>query len=193
MILSFRRTAAPDTIGALYGAIVAQARAPAFYGADYGIADTVEGRLDLLILHVALFSRRARADGAPGGALAQEVFDRFCRDMDHNLREIGISDTSLARKMRKIGEAFYGRAAAYDAALAAPGEAALAEALGRNVFGAAAAASAGAQRLARYVRAADAELAGQTLAGFAAGRVRFPAPHAVAAVAALAPGENART
>ena len=62
MILSFRRKTTLDTIGLLYGAIVAQARAPVFYGADYGVPDTVEGRFDLLVLHVALFYRRAREE-----------------------------------------------------------------------------------------------------------------------------------
>jgi cytochrome b pre-mRNA-processing protein 3 len=190
MILPFRRKAMPDTIGALYGAIVAQARAPAFY-ADYGVPDTVEGRFDLLILHVALFFRRAREDGESLRTVGQEVFDRFCRDMDHGLREIGISDTTLAKKMQKIGEAFYGRAAAYDKALAGADAAALAATLERNVFGAHMAsdsapdtaphAAPSVQRLARYVRAAADDLSRQASSEIAAGVVRFPDPHAVEA------------
>jgi len=177
MILSFRRKAMPDTIGTLYGAIVAQARRPAFYGPDYGVPDTVDGRLDLLILHVALFFRRAREGGEAMRECGQAVFDRFCQDMDHGLREIGISDTALAKKMRKIGEAFYGRAAAYEAALAEGDDAALVEALGRNVFGSHM--NAGAARLASYVRAAVRELATQDMPAFAAGAVRFPDPMTV--------------
>ena len=72
--------------------------------------------------------------------------------MDHNLREIGISDTTLAKKMQKIGEAFYGRAAAYDKALSTADDAALAAALERNVFGTHMAPAAA--RLASYVRTA---------------------------------------
>jgi cytochrome b pre-mRNA-processing protein 3 len=177
MILSFRRKATSDTIGVLYGAIVAQARAPAFYGDDYGVPDTVEGRLDLLILHVALFFRRTREEGDALRELGQEAFDRFCRDMDHNLREIGISDTTLAKKMQKIGEAFYGRAAAYDKALSAADDAALAAALERNVFGTHMAPAA--VRLARYVRAVADGLSRQAAADLTAGTVRFPDPLAI--------------
>jgi cytochrome b pre-mRNA-processing protein 3 len=177
MILSFRRNTMPDTIGTLYGAIVAQARLPAFYGADYGVPDTVDGRLDLLILHVALFFRRARDGDEALRGCGQEVFDRFCRNMDDNMRELGLSDDSLAKKMRKIGEAFYGRAAAYDAALAAPDNRALVEALGRNVFGDHM--TGRAVRLAAYVRAAVESLALQSAADLNAGVVRFPDPQMV--------------
>lgn len=179
MILSFRRNTMPDTIETLYGAIVAQARLPAFYGPDYGVPDTVDGRLDLLILHVALFFRRAREGDEALRARGQEVFDRFCRNMDDNMRELGLSDDSLAKKMRKIGEAFYGRAAAYDAALAAPDNAALVAALGRNVFGAHITGTAA--RLAAYVRAAVEGLALQSAADINSGVVRFPDPQMVAA------------
>jgi cytochrome b pre-mRNA-processing protein 3 len=177
MILSFRRKTTLDTIGVLYGAIVAQARAPVFYGADYGVPDTVEGRFDLLVLHVALFYRRAREEGEALREVGQGVFDRFCRDMDHNLREIGISDTTLAKKMQKIGEAFYGRAAAYDKALSTADDAALAAALERNVFGTHMAPAAA--RLASYVRTAAEGLSRQPAAGIKGGAVRFPDPLAI--------------
>ncbi len=67
-------------------------------------------------------------------ALAQGLFDAFCRDMDHNLREMGISDQGVPKHMQRVGEAFYGRAQAYEAALGAPGEGALSDALARNVY-----------------------------------------------------------
>src|ERR1043165_5052916 len=123
MILPLFRRPKP-TIDALYGAIVAQAREPGFYAA-LGVPDTVSGRFDMVLLHVVLVLRRLRQVGDKDGegerALAQELsqqlFDRFCRDMDHNLREMGISDQGLPRHMRRVGEAFYGRAQAYEAAL----------------------------------------------------------------------------
>ena len=139
----FRRPA--RTIDALYGAIVAQARAPAFY-AELGVPDTVLGRFDMVLLHVVLVLRRLRQEGAEGEAngaqdrssqraLAQGLFDRFCRDMDHNLREMGISDQGVPRHMQRVGEAFYGRAQVYEAALgAAASEGALTQALARNVY-----------------------------------------------------------
>src|SRR4051812_21676442 len=127
----FRR---PDpTIATLYGAIVTQARDPRFYE-FYGVPDTVLGRFDLIVQHLVLLLRRLRAGDAAARALAQQVFDRFCRDMDHNLREMGISDQGVPRQMRRVGEAFYGRAHAYDAALAQQGNEPLVETLIRNVY-----------------------------------------------------------
>ena len=84
--------------------------------------DTVLGRFDMIVLHLVLLLRRLRAGEAAHRALAQGVFDAFCRDMDDNLREMGISDQGVPRQMRKVGEAFYGRAQAYEAALAEPGD-----------------------------------------------------------------------
>src|SRR3954447_23147148 len=117
MILPLFRRSPKPTIAALYGAIVAQARLPRFYE-EYGVPDTVLGRFDMVLLHVVLVLRRLRQGEARDRALAQELFDAFCRDMDHNLREMGISDQGVPRQMRRVGEAFYGRAQAYDAALA---------------------------------------------------------------------------
>jgi cytochrome b pre-mRNA-processing protein 3 len=166
----FRR---PDrSIATLYGAIVAQARDARFYEA-YEVPDTVLGRFDLLLLHVALLLRRLREGDA---ALAQGVFDEFCRDMDHNLREMGIGDQGVPRQMRRVGEAFYGRAQAYDAALGAQGEGALADALARNVYAEAIEPDVAAIRLAAYVRQAAAALNAQPLDELARGVVRFPEP-----------------
>jgi cytochrome b pre-mRNA-processing protein 3 len=186
MLNWFRRK--PDaTIAALYGAIVAQARAPGFY-AGLGVPDTVEGRFDMIVLHLALVMRRLRAGAAEPPRAAQlaiqDLFDHFCVDMDHNLREMGVGDLGVPRRMRKFGEAFYGRAAAYDRALDAGDPAALATALGRNVFGRAAGAEdAPAARLAAYVQRCDALLAEQDAAGLFAGGVRFAAVPAAEAPA----------
>src|SRR6476620_6832403 len=147
----FRR---PDpTIAALYGAIVTQARDPRFYE-SYRVPATVLGRFDLIVLHLALVLRRLRVGEAPARNLAQGVFDEFCRDMDHNLREMGIGDQGVPRQMRRVGEAFYGRAQAYDAALARDGNEALVEALTRNVYAGAAETGVVASGLAAYVRQA---------------------------------------
>jgi cytochrome b pre-mRNA-processing protein 3 len=173
----FRRARGADTIGALYGTIVAQARHPLFY-ADYGVPDTVEARFDMIVLHVALLFRRVRHEAGPVRALGQGVFDRFCKDMEHNLREMGVSDLALPKDMRRIGEAFYGRAAAYDGALArADDEAALVAALCRNVFAGETWPSG--RRLASYVRATATDLAGQDISILAEGAVRFPDPAAL--------------
>ena len=179
MLPRFRRSP-KSTIAALYGAIVAQARLPVFY-AGLGVPDTVLGRFDLIVLHLVLLLRRLRAGDGAHRALAQGVFDAFCRDMDDNLREMGISDQGVPREMRKVGEAFYGRAQAYEAALAAPGG--LAAALARNVYGVEEPPVA-AVTLAAYVRQAVDLLAGQGFEALAAGCVSFPEPQAPAAAAA---------
>jgi len=169
----FRRPA--RTIDALYGAIVAQAREEHFY-AQMGVPDTVSGRFDMVLLHVVLVLRRLRQGEAKERALAQSLFDTFCRDMDHNLREMGISDQGLPRHMQRVGEAFYGRAQAYEAALAdGAGEGALADALARNVYPDTADPTY-TVALARYVRKADEALGTQPLAALANGIISFPEP-----------------
>ena len=171
-----------STIAALYGAIVAQARLAVFYQ-GLGVPDTVLGRFDMIVLHLVLLLRRLREGQAVHRELAQAVFDAFCRDMDHNLREMGISDQGVPRQMRRVGEAFYGRAQAYDAALALPGGDALAQALVRNVYAGAGDAHGAAARLATYVRAAADDLDAQALPDLARGVVRFPEPVMLAALA----------
>ena len=111
--------------------IVTQAREPLFYR-DLGVPDTVNGRFDLLVLHLWMVLRRLKP--IEGGAgLSQALFDRFCDDMDANLREMGVGDLTVPKRMQAFGEAFYGRAAAYDLALAA-GEEPLAQALCKNIL-----------------------------------------------------------
>jgi cytochrome b pre-mRNA-processing protein 3 len=166
----FRRPSGPAT---LYGAIVAQSRQPLFYRA-FGVPDTVEGRFDMIILHLALLTRRLGRDGEAGRGLAQDVFDLFCRDMDGNLREMWVGDLAVPKRMRGFAEAFYGRRAAYEAALADGDEETLAAALARNVCGRAA--DAGARALATYVHAAVHALDAHTGEDFAGGTLAFPAP-----------------
>jgi cytochrome b pre-mRNA-processing protein 3 len=158
MLWPFNRPASSGfpkpTIEAIYGMIVAQARLPAFYQ-RYGVPDTVNGRFDMVLLHLWLILRRLQTCGK-GAALSQALFDRFCSDMDANLREMGVGDLTVPKRMVKFAEAFYGRTAAYDAALQAGGDD-LARALARNVLLDADAARA--EPLAAYVRAAIAGLA----------------------------------
>lgn len=157
---------------ALHAALLAQARLPAFYEA--GVPDSFEGRFDLLLLHLVLLLRRLREDSLTR-ALAQDVFDLFFREMDRALREMGVGDLSVPRRVHAMAEAFYGRARAYDAALARQGDEALEAALARNVFAGAGDGEAPA-RLAGYVRAAAETLAALPREEFLAGRLRFPDP-----------------
>jgi cytochrome b pre-mRNA-processing protein 3 len=159
------------TIGAIYGMIVTQAREPSFYR-DLGVPDTVNGRFDLLILHLWMVLRRLRA--LEGGAdLAQALFDHFCDDMDANLREMGVGDLTVPKRMQAFGEAFYGRASAYDVALSAGGEP-LAQALCKNILSGERLADA--RRLALYAEAAIATLARQDEATLRNASWKFPLP-----------------
>ena len=129
--LPFRRNrASAASIAALYGMIVAQARKPAFYQ-SYGVPDTVEGRLDMIVLHLIL-AMRALGVGQSAGqragrhqAISQALFDHFCRDIDGNLREMGIGDLAVPKHMQRVAGTFYGRAEVYGAALDAGDDAAL--------------------------------------------------------------------
>jgi cytochrome b pre-mRNA-processing protein 3 len=150
-----------DSIAALYGAIVAQARSPAFYRA-YRVPDTREGRFELVVLHTALVIRRLGETDA-GRKLGQALFDRFCTDMDQNLREMGVGDLAVPRQMQKVGEAYYGRAAAYDSGLASGRRDHLVAALAKNIFSTTVDPPSGARHLAAYVAEAAAILAAQDL------------------------------
>ncbi len=170
MLGFLRRSPQQRAADALYAAAVAAARAPAFY-AELGVPDTLDGRFDLIGLHAFLLIRRLQHAPPPGPDLAQAVFDAMFRDMDRNLREIGVGDLSVARKMKQMWEAFHGRAAAYEAAFAAAGPGALPAALARNVWREGAAPHAAA--LAAAARAQAAHLEAQPLADFIAGTATF--------------------
>ncbi len=182
ILAAFRRRLHNRNIHALYGMIVAQARSRAFY-ADYGVPDTVEGRFELIVLHLVLLLRRlARTDQASGrgNGYGQQLFDAFCRDLDDNLREMGVGDTAVPRKMRQFGEAFYGRQTAYNTALSGEDEGELEKALARNIFGSATVDSR-AERLAHYARVAARWLEGEEEKDIlAAGKAVFPGPEGFA-------------
>jgi cytochrome b pre-mRNA-processing protein 3 len=175
----FRKPLAPPrgTIEAIYGMIVAQAREPLFYQA-IGVPDTVNGRFDMVLLHLWMVLRRLRP--VEGGAdLSQALFDHFCGDMDANLREMGVGDLTVPKRMQKFGEAFYGRAAAYDPALDAGGEP-LAQALCKNILDGRDIGHA--RQLAAYANAVIAALAGLDDTAVGNGSWRFPSPGPFAAV-----------
>lgn len=179
-VLGFLRRRRHERLGfELYGAAVAAARQPGFYR-DLGVPDTLDGRFDLVGLHVFLVIRRLNAAPPTGPAIAQAVFDAMFSDMDTNLREMGVSDLVVGRRVKAMWEAFHGRSTAYEAALA-EGEAALAEALLRNVWRGAPPASADAPRhLARLVLRHAAALDAVPAEALLSGRLGFePLPQAV--------------
>jgi cytochrome b pre-mRNA-processing protein 3 len=150
---------------------VTQAREPLFYR-DFAVPDTVNGRFDLLLLHLWLVLRRLKSvqDGA---ALSQGLFDHFCGDMDDNLREMGTSDLKVPKRMQAFGEAFYGRTAAYDMALT-DGREALAQAICKNILNGDNIGQA--RLLAAYAEAAMGALDSLDEAVLLSGSARFPLP-----------------
>jgi cytochrome b pre-mRNA-processing protein 3 len=157
----------------LYGAAVAAARAPGFY-AEIGVPDTAAGRFELVSLHVGLLIRRLRAErDKTADALAQAVFDAMFGDMDVNLREMGIGDLSVGKRVKMLWEGFHGRSQTYAEALDAEELPALAAALERNIWVQEAAPAGAGQRIAEHARQLAAILAGQDLPALLRGQVRF--------------------
>lgn len=116
MIFSLFRRKDPSPVPLdLHDAIVAEARSVDLY-AHLGVPDTVTGRFEMVVLHAHLFLRRARGDDRLA-ELAQEVVDRTFLEFDRALREMGVGDPSVPRKMKSMARAFYGRGVAYDPAL----------------------------------------------------------------------------
>ncbi|WP_456734432.1 ubiquinol-cytochrome C chaperone family protein [Bradyrhizobium sp. USDA 3364] len=176
----FRRPRVParSTIETIYGMIVTQAREPLFYR-DLGVPDTVNGRFDLLLMHLWLVLRRLKPlEGGP--ELSQALFDHFCIDMDDNLREMGVGDLTVPKRMQAFGEAFYGRTAAYDLALT-ESEEALAQSFCKNILNGQNIDKA--RELAAYAREAMAALASADLATLTKGAWRFPVPQVAGSAA----------
>ena len=176
LISFFRRNRHERAGSALYGAAVAAARDPFFY-TELAVPDTLDGRFDLVGLHAFLIIRRltqAEADVQPQGpALAQAVFDAMFSDMEINLREMGVGDLSVPRKVRAMWEAFHGRAAAYGQALDQDDIQALEAALARNIWRGEPVPAGALTQIARLVQAQSACLAGQTVSVLASGAVSF--------------------
>jgi len=167
----------PDPVAvALYKRIVEQARHPDFY-ARHGVPDSLDGRFDMIVLHAFLVMRRLRAIRSEAASkLSQELFDLLFADMDNNLREIGVGDLGVGKRVKKMAQAFYGRVEAYEAGLIATDDAILTDALTRNLYGTIQPALPNQLAMAAYMRAAETHLAAQQEVEIMAGNIDFPAP-----------------
>ena len=165
-----------DQALSLYIASVDQARQPSFYS-DMAVADTLDGRFDLIVLHVYLVMRTLRPAEEQGKRLSDLIFKIMMDDMDMNLREMGVGDLSVGKRVKAMARAFYGRAAAYDTALDGAeesGESGLDAVLQRNIYGAEAPQPEQLEQLTGYVRQALAALAAQPSEALLTGDVAFP-------------------
>jgi cytochrome b pre-mRNA-processing protein 3 len=177
MIFGFIRGSRGNAIliDRLHGEIMAGVRQASLY-VDYGVADSFDGRFEILALLASAAIRRLQACPPPGADLAQDLTDALFGHFDIALREMGIGDLSVPKRMKALAEAYLGRARTYGAAQAEPGDEAIVAALARNVYGAPSAAEAPqAARLARYLRAVEAMLSASPLAIFEEGPLIFPA------------------
>jgi cytochrome b pre-mRNA-processing protein 3 len=174
MSLFRRRQSHADAAHRLFDAIVAQSRRPEFYE-RLGVPDTLDGRFDLMVLHVFLLIDRLRGE-ASAGDLSQAVVDRMFTILDLNLREMGVQDVGIGKRIKVMAEGFNGRITAYRTALADDDGGSLREALHRNVFGATDLAGEQLASLEAYVRTAVAALQSLPAQRLVDGELAFPDP-----------------
>jgi cytochrome b pre-mRNA-processing protein 3 len=153
----------------LYEAIVAAARHVRFYE-DMAVADTIDGRFDMIVLHLFLVLNRLKGEGVE--EIRQRLTDEFFADMDRSLRELGVSDVAVGKKVRRIAESYYGRVMAYDRALAV-GPSALEEAISRNVYPEGASGESTRAMTGYFIEAVN-RLASTPVKQILLGEVRFP-------------------
>jgi cytochrome b pre-mRNA-processing protein 3 len=155
-----------------YETIVAAARQSVLYS-HWNVPDTALGRFESLSLHMILFLHRTKNAAPSTKELAQEVVEEFFKDVDHSLRELGIADAGVPKRMKKLAKMFYGRAASYDAALNERDKATLSQALMRNMRPDVTS-WAEVDRLAEHVFNITETLAGQNASTIEAGNLHFP-------------------
>ena len=186
------RTRRREAARRLYTVAVRQARDPTLYTAG-GVADTLDGRFDLIVLHVVPLMRRLRQCDDEGRRLSQALFDVMFDDMDQSLREMGVGDLRVGKRVKQMARAFYGRAKAYDEAFdLAPGaerRRSIAEALERNVFNNAPPSGAPLLALAGYVEMLLEALDRHSPAALIGGEVGLPPVPPLAAAPAVENGQ----
>lgn len=162
----FRKSTAPDAAYEAYRSIVAQSRQPRFY-AEWGVPDTVTGRFDMISIHLTLLLRRLQGESA-AREFTQALVDLFFRDMDRSLREMGVTDLGVPRKVKAMGNIFYGLVAALSDALGTGDPAEVESVLLKNIFSEA---PNGAGPLATYLLAEAQRLAGEATPLLIAGHI----------------------
>lgn len=165
MLKNLFRTRSAERMGLpLYSAAVQQAREPEFY-TTLGVDDEIDARFELYTLHVLLLILRLRdetgMDAEKGAEAAQNLFDVYVSALDNALRELGVNDVTMAKKMRRLGESLYGRMTAYETPLRAGDAGGLAAGLAKNVYASDDAARG--EALAAYALRTREGLAGQPL------------------------------
>ncbi|MFB2551201.1 ubiquinol-cytochrome C chaperone family protein [Ensifer soli] len=156
-----------------YALLTEAGRQPSLY-LGHDVPDTVMGRFEMLSAVFILYFRRTRHSGRAGQEIAQEIVDAFFEDIDHSIRELGVGDVSVPKRMKKLAGMFYGRLESYAAALDTGSAADLAASLRRNFYPEAGASAPGMERLAAYLVRVEAALLAVPEDVVEAGRLAFP-------------------
>lgn len=141
-----------------YALLTSAARQPYLY-TDLDVPDTVMGRFEMLSATLILYFRRTRSSARAGQQIAQEIIDAFFEDVDHSIRELGVGDAGVPKKMKKLAGMYYGRLESYATALEAKDGLALAAALRRNFHPDGGDAAPSMEALAAHLLAVEAKLA----------------------------------
>jgi len=157
----------------LYGSSVTQARSPVLYAA-WGVPDNLQGRFEMIVLHLALVLRRLGNEGEDGRALGQSLTETFVVDLDDNMRELTFSDLRVPKEIKRATAALFDRHTAYLAALTSPHDVSLAEALREQLAYMNPAGSLDAMALAEYVKRCADALDRTPSAEILAGRLGWP-------------------
>jgi cytochrome b pre-mRNA-processing protein 3 len=171
----FRSRSIRRAASELYTKSVAAARVQDFYAA-FAVPDTIEGRYEMIVLHVVLLLRRLRHPGEHQKRLAQALVDYMAADLDRSIRELGVGDLSVGKFMKRLGQGLYGRAAVYDKALDDEDQAALRDALLRNIYDGDGPDDRILTAFAEYVKIQNVHLSAQPIGSMADGTVDFQAP-----------------
>ena len=158
---------------ALYTAAINQARQE-FLFKDFGVPDTIDGRFDMISLHIFLVLHRLKEESDRTAELAQCLFDTMFGDMDRSLREMGAGDLGVGRRVKVMATAFYGRMSAYEKAASNSDSEVLTEAILRNIFREDEAKSQDAKRIANYTNWIADELSTFPIDDLLEGRLVFP-------------------
>lgn len=169
----FKSNPDTDTARILYGETIHAARRHDFFSA-MGVPDTPEGRFEILSLMAFLVLRRLKTE-PEAKDVSQAFFDVMFDDIDANLRELGVGDISVGKKVKKLAESFYGRIKAYEEALAVEGNDQLCHALTRYPYRNTDPVHGNITRLAAHVRTEDAHLAAQGTEDLLSAKISFAA------------------
>lgn len=167
-----KRRARKENARSLYRRLVEQSRCPEFY-TDLGVSDDVDGRFDMILIHTFLVLNRLQAEGREAKDLSQDIFGALTENLDIALREMGVGDLSVGKRMKGMARAFYGRMDAYQNAVTNNDQAALAEAIGRNLFRERDIAPTSKDSIAGYILRQVSHLKGQDFSRFQVGLVDF--------------------